>query len=111
MYAGGDFINAGGVSANYIAKWNTPLSVEEALLNGGMHVYPNPASDKIYIERTNNDVMEIKLFDIVGKQVPNEIQSKDQITEVDLSVLSDGVYFVKINTGQGTLTKKIIIQH
>jgi len=74
-------------------------------------IHPNPTSDKIYIERTNNNPMEINLYNVLGKQVSLTVKTESQKTEIDVTGLNPGIYFVKIGTGQGTLTKKIIIQH
>ncbi len=77
--------------------------------NNFIIVYPNPAIDKIYIEHTNNDEMEINLLDIVGKQVGEETKSENPTTEIDVSGLSEGVYFMKVSTNEGVLTKKIVV--
>ena len=83
------------------------LGIKEFEL-GVSTIYPNPATDKIYIERTSNDVMEVGLFDIIGKQI-SQTKSKNQTTEIDVSSLSKGVYFARIKTEQGMCMKKIIV--
>ena len=73
-------------------------------------VSPNPANDKIHIMQTNNNAMEINLFDIVGKQVVPSVKSKNQKMEIDVSDMNNGVYFLNIRTELGTVTKKIIVR-
>jgi hypothetical protein len=57
-------------------------------------VYPNPATNKIYIAGKN--IREIKLFDVLGEQV---ISTKEK--EVDVSSLNAGVYLYTVINEQG----------
>ncbi|MFI5140936.1 MAG: multicopper oxidase domain-containing protein [Bacteroidia bacterium] len=67
-------------------------------------LYPNPAQNKIIIDAT--DVIDVKLFDVLGKQI-----TSTKTTEVDVSNLPEGVYFIQVQTKQNTTTQKIIVQH
>jgi photosystem II stability/assembly factor-like uncharacterized protein len=86
--------NAGGVTG--IAKYNTQNSI--------VHIYPNPAQNKITIDA--NDVADVKLFDVLGKQI-----FSTKTNDVDVSNFNDGVYFIQVQTKQNTTTQKIMIQH
>jgi hypothetical protein len=72
--------------------------------NSTIKIYPNPANNKITIDA--NDVVDIKLFDVLG----NEITSVKQ-NQIDVSNFNDGVYFIQVQTSTGTTTQKIIVQH
>ena len=72
--------------------------------NTQISVYPNPANNKITIDA--NDVVELKLFDVLGKQI-----FATKTPEVDVSDFNDGVYFIQVQTKQSTTTQKIIVQH
>jgi len=87
------------------------LGIEENNLENEISIYPTLASDKIYIEQLKNEAIAINIFDVVGKQVSKETRSENTITEIDMNGLSEGIYFVKVNTKYGMLTKKIVIQH
>jgi hypothetical protein len=69
-----------------------------------VNVYPNPAKDKIYIEGKGID--EIRLFDLLGKEI---ISTKEK--EIDVSDLNEGVYFISVKTKENTCAQKIIVQH
>jgi hypothetical protein len=69
-----------------------------------INIYPNPAKDKVYIKA--EETGEIKLFDLLGSEI---ITTKTN--EIDISSLSDGVYFMQIDTRAKIYTQKIIIQH
>ena len=70
-------------------------------------VYPNPANNLIRIDvetRLIASVQCIDLYDITGKLM---ISSNE--TEIDVSGLESGMYFVNILTEKGVVTKKISI--
>lgn len=62
-----------------------------------LSVYPNPASDYLYVEAKE----EVKIFDLCGKLV---LQSQGA-SKIDISSLSDGMYFVK----QGDVCTKLVV--
>jgi hypothetical protein len=74
------------------------------LAQQNIHIYPNPAQNKITIDAT--DVIDIKLFDVIGKQITSTKENN-----IDVSNLPFGVYFIQVQTKQGTITQKIIVQH
>ena len=65
-------------------------------------VYPNPVENSLYI-KNSPDLKSIKLYNNLGQLV---LQSKETI--IDVSHLSKGMYFLQINSTQGTETKRII---
>lgn len=69
-----------------------------------LSIYPNPASDKIYIV-SNNTIDNIEVYDILGKRV---ITLKN-VNEMDVSKLNSGLYLLKIWTGKQVQTKKLVI--
>ena len=69
-------------------------------------MYPNPASETLTIEAPNQDVFKVSIFDMAGKELFQTDQT-DALLTIDVSTLSQGVYFVTINDVH---TKKLIIQ-
>jgi hypothetical protein len=51
--------------------------------------------------------MNVKVFDILGKQVKNEILSNNTL---NVSNLNTGVYIVKITQNNASITKKLVIR-
>ena len=85
------------------------LTTEEFLFQNNIMVYPNPAGTEVILYLPMDIVVDIRLFDVSGKQViyqPNIFISKSHA--INISVLNDGIYFVRINSEYGTITKKII---
>ena len=75
----------------------------------GLNIYPNPASDNIYIENTQNIIINsISIFDVYGKLI-SEIKSVEN-NLINISYLNTGIYsfMISINNGE-KLVKKIAV--
>ncbi len=69
-------------------------------------IYPNPASNLIYFKGSKIKIQNFKIFNINGQQV---LQSAfNPATGIDVSHLTKGVYFIKVDTKDGSLMKKFI---
>ena len=66
-------------------------------------VYPNPVIDRLFVKAENLQMVEV--FNQVGQLV---FSSKE--AEIDLQQLSEGVYLVRIVSGEGMITKRIVKQ-
>jgi hypothetical protein len=88
-----------------------PVLVETFLgLNGfdtnTFMYYPNPVENVLTISYSQN-IKNIELFNIIGKQVlVKNINNKK--SEIDLSKLPEGVYFVRVYSDDGSAVIKII---
>ncbi len=69
-------------------------------------LYPNPTSSILNITNSDNlDIKNISVVDINGRVVKNQAGS---LTQINVSDLNAGVYFVTIETNEGTGTSKFI---
>ena len=82
------------------------LATAEELREMGVNVYPNPATDKIFIS-TNGKPISIKLFDLVGKLI-FEKDINNHIHEIDIKALASGQYFIFLNQENKQSSIKII---
>jgi len=73
-------------------------------------VSPNPASSTLFISCSLHSPPGISLSDIQGKDLMNGI-IKDSKTELDVSHIEPGIYFITIKSSVGIFSKKVIIQH
>jgi len=81
------------------------LSVPTQVLNEStISVYPNPASDYLYVS-TKNQIISVEMFDILGKKVSQVLNGN----QIPVSNLQSGIYLVKVYTDKGHVTKKIVI--
>lgn len=69
-------------------------------------IYPNPSNGIFNISVGNISIDSIDLYDITGKKI--DFKTNKEQTVIDLSAVSDGVYFVKITSNNQSTTKKII---
>ena len=73
-----------------------------------LKLYPNPANNYVIVESDNSEILEISIFDTLGKNVmPNSVLKNSRL---DVSSLNRGVYFMRINANSSQVTKKIIIE-
>ncbi|QHT70796.1 T9SS type A sorting domain-containing protein [Rhodocytophaga rosea] len=78
-------------------------------------VYPNPSSGivTLWMELTNETSVELSIFDSFGREILKEKHgAKNYVIEkkIDLSSFGKGLFVVRIQTKQGLLIKRIIIQ-
>ncbi len=94
--------------------WASPivphiLAVDSFLNQSDVSIYPNPTSSLITIDLQKEIEVDIRIFDVLGKLViyqPNIwVQNKYSLS---LSELKTGVYFIRINTEMGSITRKLI---
>ena len=92
-------------SAEACGKTKTD-GIEE--LATSLNVYPNPVSDKLYIE-TEVEIEEVVVYDVYGR-VQNLRNSETQKlrNSIDVTDLNSGVYFVKVVTENGEVVKRFI---
>ncbi len=82
--------------------------LQEASSIEGLNLYPNPVSNgKVYITSKNDLDKDIIIFDVLGKKV---LQTSLSSRELSISNLSPGVYIIKINEGESTSTRKLIVK-
>ena len=75
-----------------------------------MHVYPNPAGDVLHIEFPGADDYGIALLTVTGQHVLGEQHAGGGTRKLDVSTLKGGVYFLKIEDGEGvSQTFRIIL--
>ena len=75
-------------------------------LSHNINVYPNPVSNKLYIQK-DVSVVAASLYDINGKKISSWDGQKN---EYDLSFLKNGIYFIKIITENNLFCTKRIIK-
>ena len=71
-------------------------------------IYPNPARNKIQISNIETVSAEIRIFNVLGKQVFH--QSKVTEKNLDISSFEKGLYLVKINVNGKSKIQKLVIQ-
>ncbi len=89
----------------------TTTVVNEIATNGDMLIYPNPASDKIFIKLNTTAISNVEIFSMDGRVLyKNSIQSNRNLAEINIAGFSTGVYFVRIDNASGAMVKKLVIE-
>lgn len=83
------------------------LSVGSNNLDAGILIYPNPANSELNVQSENVD--KVSIYNTMGQNVINISTPKNSET-LDISKLPKGIYFVRFDKGNSTITKKIIIK-
>jgi hypothetical protein len=83
------------------------LSVEDQIASK-FKVYPNPASKFININSRNINISSVNVFNVLGTKVLERKELNDN--KLDISSLSNGIYFLKISADNTTVTKKFIVE-
>ncbi|SRX55385.1 T9SS type A sorting domain-containing protein [Aequorivita sp. CIP111184] len=95
--------------------WVSPVvegtaGVEDIISGNSVSIYPNPATSEFTIALPKTMKAEVRVFDITGKLLIYEVNALiSNKHTVDVSSLSSGTYFVRLNTEEGTATKKLLI--
>ncbi len=81
------------------------LGVNDEILHS-ISTYPNPVKNVLTIERNLSvDIKSVKIYDLLGKLV---LAINSSFNQIDVSNLKSGIFFLKIQTDMGVVTKKII---
>ena len=74
-----------------------------------MKIYPDPASERIFLQCPNSFPQKIVMIDMIGRIVYSNLTPKMNGTEtIDISGLSSGIYTVVAMTKSGTFSQKFV---
>jgi len=91
-----------------------PNLIEESVI-GNLSVYPNPSNDYFNISFDLNEIQDLKvrILNMIGEKI--FFDNLDQFngkydSQIDLSSKSKGIYFLEIETNNGVINQKLILQ-
>jgi hypothetical protein len=96
-----------GTFNNFTASSCTVLDVDSFAIDK-INIYPNPTKDKIQVSNIDGNSTEIRIFNVLGKQVFH--QAKISEKTIDISSFNKGIYVVKIDVDGKSKTQKLVIQ-
>jgi hypothetical protein len=73
-----------------------------------IQIYPNPAKNKIQLSNIDAISAEIRIFNLLGKQMLHQPNLKENT--INISSFNKGIYIVKINVDGKSKTQKLVIQ-
>ena len=105
--------NAPVVTNTFITEFvENALSVDEFNINA-FTLYPNPAKETINIKLNNalSGNTSVEVIDIQGKSIiSTTIENQVQESQLNVSNLEAGLYFVKLKNGTNELIRKLIVE-
>ena len=110
----GDFIKFGDEScateiAQWTYVWETPVqpvtiwNAVEEVETSALSVYPNPATEVLYVNAEND--ISVEIYDILGHNVLTSAESY-----IELRGLEAGIYFVKVRSDNAMKTTKLVVK-
>lgn len=77
-----------------------------------IRVYPNPSKGWIAIETEslNERIVSVQLLNSLGQQMDYYPMDRLQKVEIPVDHLKSGMYLLKVETNQGTFTKRVMVQ-
>jgi hypothetical protein len=100
------FYSSDGCDSTVVLNLGSTVSVTKNAQQSNISIYPNPTSTQISIN-TKLTLSEIRIIDITGKVV---ITTKESTNTINVSDLSNGIYFIQLITDERTITKKFVKQ-
>ncbi|WP_298345144.1 T9SS type A sorting domain-containing protein [uncultured Algibacter sp.] len=104
--------NPAVITNTFETEFTTTLSNTE-INSSVFSIYPNPTRSFIELNfgKGINKTIKINIYDIQGKRVfdkTNEVE--DASLKIDVSQLTKGMYFLKVDDGTSKTTKKLIVK-
>ena len=97
--------------------WTQPtvirLGGEYAIAN--LEVYPNPSRDIFNMSFVSEEVqdLKIKIVNVIGEEILSDNLQQfigEYTKQIDLTNNAKGIYFLEIETNNGLINKKLIVQ-
>ncbi|MBJ2124087.1 T9SS type A sorting domain-containing protein [Flavobacterium sp. IB48] len=91
-----------------ISTFNSTLSSEDFNFSRYVSLYPNPASQFLNISQHQNiEIQSFEIYDILG-QLVIAIPNAKTTSNIDISKLKTGNYFIKVKSDKGNSSSKFI---
>lgn len=97
----------------YIDKWDcdyVPNYIEEKSWADNIRIFPNPLNEKLNIRFDKSIIGEIQVSGIDGRILNQKAIEGNEI-HIDMSSLTNGLYYLQIKTAQETFSRLISVLH
>jgi len=90
---------------------NSLLSTNDFSNRNDIVVYPNPTVETVNINSVNNSIHVVSVYSLDGKLVATYRNPMTSDTySIDVQNLATGIYTLKVETNNGSFTKRIIVR-
>ena len=95
IYMEGGLLDISELNADYLPFLNIIYPENLTLLESDMTIFPNPVSDIVNVY-SGEPLTDIRLVNITGQSVSFSLYQTDRLTQLDISSLDAGLYFLRI---------------
>ena len=82
---------------------NSNLSAPQIFESDSIKIYPNPVNDILNISG-RSEKYNIEIYSLTGQKLYQDLN----VSKIDMSLYSDGIYIIKISDQNSTSTKRVI---
>ena len=100
------------ICANGESEQSEPCTVEVVSIEElarQFNIYPNPAKDFVKVSTGNSQQTTVRVYNCLGMLV-EEVEFNANEIEINTSGYNTGIYFINIETENGNVTKKMIVE-
>ena len=88
--------------------FSSTLSTDDFAVNNEILVYPNPASNRIFVKGEN--ILSVDTFNLLGQKISTTYNTQyDPVFSIDLEKNLNTIYLLKIITGSKVIFKEILV--
>jgi hypothetical protein len=103
----GLLMSSGGTSSSSVINFSSASGISKYSINNSLSIFPVPATNEIALKSNLENISAIEIYDAAGIKVMQLNAVRE--AKVDVSSLSNGVYFVKMLAGDKVCTQKFIV--
>ncbi|SNR14292.1 T9SS type A sorting domain-containing protein [Tenacibaculum jejuense] len=85
------------------------LSISENVLLNSISIFPNPSTSLFNLSRNTTEELDLKIFDLSGKEVFSKKKIIDTNYIIDLTNYTKGIYILNITSEGKSASKKLIL--
>jgi hypothetical protein len=95
-------------SIQFTIQYNRPTAIRENSADNAVKVFPNPSSSGVFNISTSSSGESLEVLNILGSVIYKQKKGAQE-TQLDLSSLPSGTYFVRLTNSSATRTEKLVI--
>jgi len=115
LYLGGAFVTLDSDTMRHVAKWTggdftdtcSTIGISENEFADQFNFFPNPSYSSITLTYPYN-ISQVQIIDALGREFKTIILGASTTLQIDISDLPSGIYFLKLDSEYGTVTRKMI---
>jgi hypothetical protein len=91
-----------------IANFESEVGIGNVEYDDVVKIFPNPTNGEFKVQSSKFEVLRIEIFDVMGREVQSSETLNTKHETLNISYLPAGIYFVRIQTDKGVITRKVV---